>query len=274
MSTITVTMAFHGAHQWLRRAVESILAQTYEDWRLVIVNDADNETPWPYLAGVTDPRIVRFDMDRNRGRYFIDAVIFEALQPEYWALQDPDDHADPRRFELMLPIAQEHGAAFAPTWLYKRGERRPPDHDTTGMTLAPQASRIRHMVGYGSGVISGERIRAAGGFHPGFRVGFDTYLMNAVKLVGPWRAIGDPPLQHKLVRPGSLKTDPVTGLGSPHRNKARAHLDELWREAYQRHAEGKDIASVITNDIDPALHAAVITEATRLRLAADVGVAA
>lgn len=269
MSTITVTMAFHGAHRWVRQAVESILEQTYEDWHLVIVNDADNEPPWPYLAGIDDPRITRFDLHENRGRYFIDAVIFEALQPAFWALQDPDDHADPRRFELMQPIAEKHGAAFAPTWLY-RHEGQPPRHDTTGMTMDPVAYRIRHMVGYGSGVISGERLHAIGGFHPGFRVAFDTYMMNAVKLIGPWVAIGDPPLQHKLKRPGGLTMTAETGMRSPHREAAREHLDHLWRESWRRHAAGKPIAGVIAEDVEASLAAAVSTEAERLRAIAGV----
>lgn len=273
MSTITVTMAFHGAHRWLRQAVESILAQTYEDWRLVIVNDADNESPWPYIAGIDDPRIIRFDMAQNRGRYFIDAVIFEALRPEFWALQDPDDHADPRRFELMLPIAKEHGAAFAPTWLYRRGDARAPIFDTAGMLDAPVAHRIMHMVGYGSGVIAGDRLRLIGGFHPGFRVAYDTWMMNALKLTGPWRAISDPPLQHKRKRPGGLTTSAETGLRSPHREAARARLNDLWRAAWDRHHRGLSVADVITGDIDDALAADVAVQAERLRAVAE-GVAA
>lgn len=270
MSTITVTMAFYGAHQWLREAVESILAQTYEDWHLVIVNDADPDSPWPYLAGLLDdPRITCMDLHENRGRYFIDAVIFEAFEPEFWALQDPDDHADPRRFELMIPIAQEYGAAFAPTWLYRRAGR-PPIFDTSGMDLEPAPHRIRHMVGYGSGVIAGERLSRIGGFHPGFRVAYDTYMMNALKLTGPWRNLPDPPLQHKLKRPGGLTMTPETGLRSAHREEARARLDGLWQESWERHERGEPIAPVITRDTDPALAAAVAREAARLGAAEGV----
>ena len=264
-ATVTVTMAFHGAHRWVRESVESILRQTYEDWRLVIINDADNEPPWPYLVGIDDPRIVYFDLPVNRGRYFADAVIFEAFEPEYWALQDPDDHSEPDRFELMVPIAQEYGAAFAPTWLYEHGPNKPPRYDVAGMQADPTGNRIHHMVGYGSGVISGERLRLIGGFHADVRVGYDTWMMNALKLTGPWRAIDGPPLQHKIVRPGSLKTDPDTGMGSPYRKGVRARLDDLWRRAWAAQMAGRSISDLIPGDIDPATTAAITEQAERLR---------
>lgn len=272
MSTVTVTMAFGrpagapGAHEWLRQAVESILAQTYTDWRLVIVNDADPVSPWPLIADIDDPRIVRFDMARNRGRYFIDAVIFEAFEPELWALQDPDDHCEPDRFKRMVPLALEHGAGFAPTWLYVGDQ--PPLFDTTGMQEPPKPNRIRHMVGYGSGVISGERLRAIGGFHPGFRVAYDTYMMNAIKLVGPWVALDEPPLQHKLKRPGGLTMTKETGMRSPHRRAARGHLDHLWRQSWSQHERRQPIDIVVRQDVPVPLRRDVSREAARMRAVA------
>lgn len=265
--TITVTMAFYGAHQWIRRAVQSILAQTYTDWRLVIVSDDDPKAPWPYLSGIDDPRIVRHTLSRNRGRYFIDAAIFEAFEPDYWALQDPDDHCEPDRFERLLPLAAEHGAAFAPTWLYPlKGTGR--IYDTTGMKAEPGPRGIRHMVGYGSGVISGDRLRAIGGFHPGFRVAYDTWMMNALKLTGPWVALDGPPLQHKLKRPGGLTTSRETGMRSAYRLEARRRLNVLWREAWDLHQRGEPIADVIPRDVPQDIKDAVSREADRLRAAA------
>lgn len=252
--TVTVMMAFYGAHPYVRRSVLAVLAQTYEDWRLVIVNDADPVPPWDLISDLAaDPRIVTIDLPVNRGRYFADAVVFEALRPAYWALQDPDDWPEPDRFARMMPLAEEYGAAFAPTCLHRDGQpAHPAKADTTGLHLEPQPRRIRHMVGYGAGVISGERIRRAGGFHPGLRVAYDTYLMNAVRLTGPWVAIDSPALQHKCLRPGSLRTSPETGDGSPYRAQVRRHLDGLWRKAWQRHAAGLPITSVIEDDIGPS----------------------
>ena len=102
-STVTVTMAHWGAQAWIARAVESIRAQTYPHWRLVIINDADPVPPWPLLGDhLSDPRIVTYDLPENRGRFFIDAVILAATPDPFWALQDPDDFSEPDRFERRL----------------------------------------------------------------------------------------------------------------------------------------------------------------------------
>jgi hypothetical protein len=254
-------MPFWGCHAWLRRAVDGILGQTYHDLRLVVVNDADPVSPWPLLADITDPRLIRFDLPENRGRYFIDAVIWEALRPELWAMQDPDDWPEPTRFEKLAPLACDVGAAFAPTLERRNGG--PERLMAQRLKSKPYRRRLEHHVGYGSGVIAGTRIAQVGGFHPDFRLGFDTYLMNAVKL-WPFVTI-DEPQQHKARRPQSLTTAPDTGFRSLYRQQVRARLDGLWRKAWDRHAQGREIASVITSDIRPETRAEVTYHAERLR---------
>jgi glycosyltransferase involved in cell wall biosynthesis len=280
--TVVVSMPFYGCHRWLRQSVDSILAQTYRDLLLVVVNDADPEPPWPLLADIDDPRLIRFDMPENRGRYFADAVIFEATRPELWAMQDPDDWAEPDRFERMVPLARKHGAAFAPTLefpdvalldVFPGAARalasfaRSKDGQpvvTDARYREPAASRMRHHIGYGSGVISGERIALVGGFHAGLRMGFDTYLMNAVKLLGPF-GLDAKPLQNKRRRPNSLTTDAETRAGSPERTRVRRLLKAMYRTAHARHVGGLEIASVVRDDIDRAVALDVDRQAERLR---------
>lgn len=257
--TVTVSMPFWRCHAWLRRAVDAVLGQTYRDLRLIVVNDADPDSPWSLLADITDPRLVRFDLPENRGRYFIDAVILEATKPDLWAMQDPDDWPERDRFAQLAPLASEFGAAFAPTLESNGGPERLMTQRLHGQ---PYRRRLEHHVGYGSGVISGVRIAQVGGFHPDLRLGYDTYLMNTAKL-WPFIAI-DAPLQHKARRPDSLTTAPDTGFRSKYRAEVRARLDGLWRRAWDRHARGREIASVITGDVAPETRAEVSYHAERL----------
>jgi glycosyltransferase involved in cell wall biosynthesis len=258
--TVTVSMPFWRCHAWLRRSVDAVLGQTYRDIRLVVVNDADPVSPWPLLADINDPRLVRFDLPENRGRYFIDAVIFEATRPELWAMQDPDDWPEPDRFAKLAPLACDIGAAFAPTLEARNGG--PERLMTQRLHGKPYRRRLEHHVGYGSGVIAGARIAQVGGFHPDLRLGYDTYLMNAAKL-WPFMAI-DTPLQHKARRPDSLTTAPATGFRSKYRAEVRARLDGLWRRAWDRFVQGREIASVITGDVLPETRAEVSYHAQRL----------
>lgn len=246
--TVNVTMAFYGAHPWVRRAVRSILDQTYTDWRLFLISDADPHPPWPIVEDLTtDPRVITYEMRENRGRFFIDAAILAAVGDDgYWALQDPDDRAEPARFADLVPLAAETGMAVAPSCWHKRGDDDPLRvFDTKRYLDDPLPDRIESHVGYGSGVFTIERVRRAGGFLPSVRIGYDTFLMNAAKLVGPWAHKDDVAYQHKTTRPLSLGTSVQTRWGSPQRRQTRAMLDELWREFYRRYQQGDDPTTVI-----------------------------
>jgi len=259
---VTVTMPYYKVGPNIRRAVLSIVNQTYPHWRLVIVNDADPDPPWQWIDDIADERIVRFDMPENRGRYFIDAVIYEACQPESWAMQDPDDFAEPDRFERMVPLAEKYGAGFAPSWWHKNGGRV---FSANMLDEKPSHAKLAHHVGYGSGVISGERLRQVGGFHPGYRIGYDTYLMNVTKTIGPWGTYPKP-LQNKVKRPGSLTTSPETKWGSPQRKRARADLNLMFRHAVKLHRAGRPPSRAVSTTIaaeiadDVSRHAAMLRE--------------
>lgn len=72
---ITVSMPFYGTHKYVRQAVDSVLAQTYKNLKLVVVNDGDPEPPWKLLEDIDDPRLVRFDSGINRGPYFCHEIV-------------------------------------------------------------------------------------------------------------------------------------------------------------------------------------------------------
>lgn len=260
--TVTVTMPFWGAHRWIRRAVDSILEQTYRDVRLVVVNDADPVPPWSLLEDIDDPRLVRFDLPENRGRYFADAVILAACDTPWFAMQDPDDWADPERFEVLVPLAERAGgAAFGASTNHRNGRAV---RDAYRLEAWPVPGHILHMVGYGSGVIATSRIREVGGYHADLRVGYDTWLHNAVRLMGGWETDARS-LQHKLFRAGSLTSSPETGMRTPYRDAVRERLDGLWRAAWRLHRAGRSFAHVIRSDVEDATWAEVEEHAARLR---------
>jgi glycosyltransferase involved in cell wall biosynthesis len=68
MARVTVCIPTYDRTRWLGRAIESVLAQTYTDFRLEIHDDA---TPGPgvrdVVAGFDDPRLELIEHDRNVG---------------------------------------------------------------------------------------------------------------------------------------------------------------------------------------------------------------
>lgn len=256
-------MAYWRVGKDVRRAVDSILNQTHRDVQLVVVNDGDElDPPWPYLEDITDPRLIRFDLRENHGRFFVDQVIFEATRPTWWALQDPDDQALPQRFEIMLELAQDTGMAIAPRREFRDGVSK---MVTTNIHREPRATSIRHIIGYGSAVIDGWRIESTGGFHADVRVGYDTYLMNACMLQGP-TARHNRPLQYKYRdNPESLTRSAQTGIGSGYRRDVRRRLNQLWVQTWKRYKRGQEIASHMRADIPEDVREEASRQAERLR---------
>ena len=75
---IAVTMANYNHGHYVEESVEAILAQTYRDWELVIVDDGSTDGSWGVIEKVArrDPRIRAERLPENRG---IEAAVMYAL---------------------------------------------------------------------------------------------------------------------------------------------------------------------------------------------------
>lgn len=223
-------MPYYGCPRTLRRAVVSVLGQDYPNLNLVITNDGGGDGAWSPIADIDDPRVTRFDLPANRGRYYADAVVLAACQTPWFAIHDADDWSEPRWLSDLIECAHGRGAlaAFAPQVVHAGARRRnEPVHPLLCTTRPiPQMTHLAHH----AGVYRTQALRAAGGYHPGYRVGYDTILVNLVRMVAPITT-SPHPRYHRCMRYGSLTTSKQTGFGSPERNAARQRLQDLYRKA-------------------------------------------
>ena len=64
---VTVLMPVFNAEKYLREAIDSILAQTFRYFELLIINDGSTDGSSDILASYSDPRIVIVDNEQNIG---------------------------------------------------------------------------------------------------------------------------------------------------------------------------------------------------------------
>lgn len=113
MPRISVLMATYNNALYLRECIDSVLAQTFDDFEFIIVNDASTDETKPILESYNDPRIrllhnqvnQKLSASLNRG--------LEIATGEYLARIDSDDVCLPERFEQQfrfLESYQEVGA--------------------------------------------------------------------------------------------------------------------------------------------------------------------
>src|SRR6516162_10435922 len=100
---VVACIPYFRCQKYIRRSVVSLLGQTYKDIVVVVLNDADLETPpWPMLSDIRDSRLIRFDLSHNRGPYFASQVLLSASRYPYFLVQDADDFSHTERVALLL----------------------------------------------------------------------------------------------------------------------------------------------------------------------------
>jgi glycosyltransferase involved in cell wall biosynthesis len=104
---VSVLMSVFNAEPHLRDSVQSILAQTFEDFELLIINDGSTDGTGQLLSTFSDPRIKILEQE-NRGLVpSLNRGLREA-RGQYIARMDADDFAVPRRLKIQVDYLDGH----------------------------------------------------------------------------------------------------------------------------------------------------------------------
>ena len=103
MALISIVMPAYNAETYIAEAIASVLAQTFDDWELLIVNDGSTDGTAAAIASFDDPRIRLFHQ-RNAG---IGAARNSALHHAtgaYLCFLDADDVLPPRSLQARMEL--------------------------------------------------------------------------------------------------------------------------------------------------------------------------
>lgn len=110
---VSVIIPAFAAEATLERALESLLLQSHPDWEAIIVSD-DGVDYQQFLAsrGMTDHRL-RFGTTKltQSGCHNARNAGFQLVSGDFVTQLDADDTLSSDRFEILLPLAERHGAA-------------------------------------------------------------------------------------------------------------------------------------------------------------------
>lgn len=112
-----VTPNYNGA-KYLRETLESVLAQTYTNWELIVVDDGSTDDSLELVRSFDEPRFRVFVNERNSGAAVSRNVAIEAARGKYIAFLDGDDLWDEKKLERQIAFMQEKDAAFCFTHYY------------------------------------------------------------------------------------------------------------------------------------------------------------
>lgn len=98
--------AYQGAEH-LGKAIQSVLDQTYENFELIVVNDASPDDTDEVVRGFTDPRIKYIVHEKNMGVNRARATAVMASKGEIIAFLDQDDFIHPDKLRLHVSLFEE-----------------------------------------------------------------------------------------------------------------------------------------------------------------------
>lgn len=104
---VSVVMPTYNRAHLLPRAIGSVLAQTFSDFELLVVDDGSTDRTGEVVAGFKDGRIRVLRLDRNDGASRARNAGIQAARGAWVAFLDSDDEWLPRKLELQLTRLQE-----------------------------------------------------------------------------------------------------------------------------------------------------------------------
>ena len=114
---ISVIMPVYNGEKYLSEAIESILNQTYENFELIIINDASIDRTEEIILSYNDPRIVYI---KNKQNLQIVKTLNKGIQlakGKYIARMDADDISIHNRFKKQLTYMKKNNIDICGSWI-------------------------------------------------------------------------------------------------------------------------------------------------------------
>jgi glycosyltransferase involved in cell wall biosynthesis len=89
-SLVSIVMPVYNGEKYIKEALNSVLAQSYPYWELVIIDDGSTDTTAEIITNINDSR-VRYIFQENRGQAFALNHGLEEIKGDYYCSLDADD---------------------------------------------------------------------------------------------------------------------------------------------------------------------------------------
>jgi glycosyltransferase involved in cell wall biosynthesis len=155
MPRVSVVIPTYNSASFLPDAIGSVLAQTYQDFEIIVVDDGSNDNTAEVVSSFKDPRI-RYLYQENRGVAGARNTGILASQAEYIAWQDSDNVLLEEALQKSIDFLDIHPeAAFSDGQFYTIDESGRPLR--RGRARGPKATFVRDGLEEISHLILGNR---------------------------------------------------------------------------------------------------------------------
>jgi len=201
----TISMSVFNVEQYLRQALDSILAQTHANWEVVLIDDASTDSTYEIASGYANDRVRVFRNSCNMGTYWGRNRALLLARGDYFTILDGDDTFHPEK------VAKQIGELSSGHWACLTGYQR---------IGAPHELRFGHNT-----LLFDVRLVHQIGFFDSVRFEGDSEYVARIRRLHEIQRIREPLLNYRI-RAGSLTQSAATGTGA-------ATPGETIREQYR-----------------------------------------
>jgi len=115
---VSIIITVYNGRQFIKKAIDSILCQTYKSWELIIVNDGSQDRTAEIVSEYSkmDARILMIQRP-HEGRVKALNIGLKVARGRYIAILDADDVAYPERLERQVNFLNDHAeTGILGTW--------------------------------------------------------------------------------------------------------------------------------------------------------------
>lgn len=99
---VSIIMAAYNAMDYIQQSIQSVVDQTYQNWELIICDDASMDGTWDYLAALADSRIQLIRNKENMGASRSRNECLAAASGDFIAVLDADDIWGPEKLKAQI----------------------------------------------------------------------------------------------------------------------------------------------------------------------------
>ena len=112
MEKVDILLATYNGEQYLREQLDSIMCQTYSNFRLIISDDCSSDSTKEILEEYVekDKRIIVFSQEKNLGVVKNFEFLLKRVENKYFMFSDQDDIWNENKIKKSIKVIEETGS--------------------------------------------------------------------------------------------------------------------------------------------------------------------
>ncbi len=109
---VSIIMPSYNTAKYISDSIESILAQTYKNWELIIVDDCSTDNSIEVIQSFKDSRIILLKNQKNSGTAISRNYALREAKGKWIAFLDSDDTWVPEKLEKQIKFMEDNNYSF------------------------------------------------------------------------------------------------------------------------------------------------------------------